>query len=47
MFCWSGEGNINFLYQFPFSFSTYAFKVGLNYHSDLKFSKNSVKLTVG
>jgi hypothetical protein len=25
----------------------YALKVGLNYNSDFKFSKNSVKITVG
>jgi hypothetical protein len=36
-----------FFYPLSFSFSTYAFKVGLNYHSVLKFSKNSVKLSVG
>jgi hypothetical protein len=33
--------------NFPFSFSIYDFRVGLNYNSDLNFSKNSVKITVG
>jgi hypothetical protein len=30
----------------PFHFSIYNFRVGLNYNSDLNFSKNSVKITV-
>jgi hypothetical protein len=30
----------------PFLFSIYDFKVGLNYNSDLNFSKNSEKITV-
>jgi hypothetical protein len=30
----------------PFSFSIYDFRVGLNYNSDLNFSKTSVKMTV-
>jgi hypothetical protein len=33
--------------NFPFLFSIYAFRVGLNYNSDLNFSKNFVKNTVG
>jgi hypothetical protein len=33
--------------EIPFLFSIYALKVGLNYNSDFKFSKNSVKITVG
>ena len=31
----------------PFHFSIYNFRVGLNYNSDLNFSKNSAKITVG
>jgi hypothetical protein len=33
--------------NFPFLFSIYAFRVGLNYNSDLNFSKTLVKITVG
>jgi hypothetical protein len=33
--------------RFPFSFSIHDFRVGLNYNSDLNFSKNPVKITVG
>jgi hypothetical protein len=40
-------GNISLHYYLPFSFSIYDFRVGLNYNSDLNFSKNSVKITVG
>jgi hypothetical protein len=33
--------------NFLFSFSIYAFKVGLNYNSGFKVSKHFVKITVG
>jgi hypothetical protein len=33
--------------KFLLLFSFYALKVGLNYNSDFKISKNSVKITVG
>jgi hypothetical protein len=33
--------------NFLFSFSIYAFKVGLNYNRGFKFSKKNVKITVG
>jgi hypothetical protein len=48
-FCCFGQGNIYLHYLIP-SFILpffYALKVGLNYNSDFKISKNSVKIIVG
>jgi hypothetical protein len=43
-----GLSDTSFYYQFPLLYLLFMnSSVGLNYNSDLTFSKNSVKITVG